>query len=342
MAYKSRYEDQLVGALDKLRNREFNYDFNADPMYHAYKDQYTKLGNEAAMNAAANVSALTGGFGNSYAATAASQANQQYLTKLNEQIPALYENAMRKYQMEGDDLKDLYGALGDADARDYSKYRDEVADNQWKTQFDYGKERDKVSDEQWQKNYDQALKQFEESVRQYNNNFEYGKQRDAVADQQWLDQFNRAKERDAVADAQWREQFDYGKSRDAISDEQWRAQFDENNRRYNQEWTASQEAQAAALALAQQRMASSGSGSGSGGNKNSDEDNGFSNKYAKHKDEITRTVAMAHQTSPTDPDYTARTLGNYLDEMVSDKKITEKDAELIFNQYIYEEEKRRK
>lgn len=273
MAYKSKYEELMDNALGKITNREkFSYDFNADPMYQMAKDQYTKLGNEAAMNAAANVSALTGGYGNSYATTAAAQANQQYLTKLNDQIPALYDAALKKYQMEGDDLKDVYSVLSDAESRDYSKYRDEVADNQWQTQFDYGKERDKVADEQWQKNFDQSLKQFEESVRQYNENFAYNKERAAVADQQWLDQFNYGKERDAaadaqwretfdynksrdaVSDAQWREQFDYGRNRDAISDAQWQAQFDENNRRYNQEWTASQEAQAAAQALALARL----------------------------------------------------------------------------------------
>lgn len=163
MAYKSRYEQQLANALGKITNREkFQYDFNADPMYQAYKDQYTKLGNEAAQNAAANVSALTGGYGNSYATTAAAQANQQYLTKLNEQIPTLYQQALSKYQMEGDDLNNIYSILSDAENRDYAKYRDQVAD------------------EQWQKNYEMALNQFNESTRQWNENFNYQKQQDAL------------------------------------------------------------------------------------------------------------------------------------------------------------------
>lgn len=173
MAYKSKYEEQLEKALGAITGREqFKYDFNADPMYQMYKDQYTKLGNEAAANAAANVSALTGGYGNSYAATAAAQANQQYLTKLNEQVPTLYQNALTKYQMEGDRLNNQYGLLSDADSRDYEKYRADVAD------------------EQWQKNYDQALRQFEESVRQYNQNYAYNQARDAAADAQWQAQFN--------------------------------------------------------------------------------------------------------------------------------------------------------
>ena len=349
MAYKSKYEERLSDALDRMTNREkFNYDFNADPMYQMYKDQYTKLGNEAAQNAAANVSALTGGYGNSYAATAAAQANQQYLTKLNEQIPALYENALRKYQMEGNDLKDAYSALGDAENREYSKYRDEVADNQWREQFDYGKERDKVSDEQWQKNFDQALRQFDESIRQYNENMAYNKERASVADQQWLDQFNYGKERDAVSDAQWREQFDYGKSRDAasdaqwreqfdygksrdsISDEQWLAQFNENNRRYNQEWDAEQAAQAAALALAQQRLNS----------KDKDKDEEIPSISKELQDEITKTAAMAHQSSASEPQTAMASFGRYLDGLVDKKKITEEQADEIMIAYKDEESKR--
>ena len=158
MAYKSKYEEQLANALNNLTNREkFSYDFNADPMYQQYKDQYTKLGNEAAANAAANVSALTGGYGNSYAATAAAQANQQYLTKLNEMIPSLQQQALNKYMMEGDELNNVYSTLSDADSRDYSKYRDEVAD------------------QQWQQN-------FEEQIRQYNQDFAENKRR---YDQEW-------------------------------------------------------------------------------------------------------------------------------------------------------------
>lgn len=178
MAYKSKYEEQLANALGRITNRKkFNYDFNADPMYQQYKDQYTKLGNEAAANAAANVSALTGGYGNSYAATAAAQANQQYLTKLNEMIPSLQQQALNKYMMEGDELNNTYQTLSDADSRDYSQYRDDVAD------------------EQWQKNYDQNLKAFEESIRQYNQNYAYNQARDAIADKQWQAQFDENKRR---------------------------------------------------------------------------------------------------------------------------------------------------
>lgn len=247
--YESGYEDRLNGMMDKIINRkEFNYDFNADPLYQNYKDQYTKLGNEAAQNAVANASALTGGYGNSYAATAGAQANQQYLTALNNVIPSLYNNALNQYNAEGNRLKDAYGMLQDAEARKYAQYRDDVADDQWQQSFDennrqwqqnfdYNKawnQQNFDSDNAWkQKDYDQRLREYQNAVDQWLQTFNYNQGRDAVADQQWRDQFDYSKGRDAVADAQWREQFDYGKGRDTVADQQWQTEFDENLRRWN-------------------------------------------------------------------------------------------------------------
>lgn len=229
MAYKSKYEDQLANALNRVTNRkEFSYDFNADPMYQMYKDQYTKLGNEAAQNAAASVSALTGGYGNSYATTAAAQANQQYLTKLNEVIPSLYEKALNKYMIDADSDNAALSALSDADARDYEKYRGDVADEQWQKSFD-------ENNRQWQAQHDQALKQFEESVRQYNEQFAYGKERDAIADSQWQQNYNQALKEYEEAIRQYNENMAYKRERDAVSDSQWQAQYNANLNKYNQQ-----------------------------------------------------------------------------------------------------------
>lgn len=185
--YQSKWQNQLDAALNAITNRKaFSYDFNADPMYQMYKDQYTKLGNEAAANAAANVSALSGGFGNSYATTAAAQANQQYLTKLNEMIPELYNLAMNKYKMEGDELNNRYSVLGTAEDRDYGRYRDQLAD--WYDKLNYlnsaedryyGRYRDQVADyndllaylqgaygtqlsnDQWRAELDEKIREFD-------------------------------------------------------------------------------------------------------------------------------------------------------------------------------------
>lgn len=156
-AYTSKYQTAIDDVLNKIQNRkDFSYDFNADPMYQMYKDQYTKLGNEAAANAAANVSALTGGYGNSYATTAAAQSNQQWLTKLNDMIPELYNMALNKYKLEGDELNNKYSVLGNAEDRDYGKYRDSVSD--WQSMLAYlqGAYSTQLANDQWEKEF--ALK----------------------------------------------------------------------------------------------------------------------------------------------------------------------------------------
>ena len=58
--YESQYGAQIDSLLEQIQNRKaFAYDFNADPLYQQYKNQYTKLGSDAAANAAAFCKALS-------------------------------------------------------------------------------------------------------------------------------------------------------------------------------------------------------------------------------------------------------------------------------------------
>lgn len=127
--YTSQFGGVISGLMDKIVNRQpFTYDFNADPIYHQYKDQFVKGGKEAAMNAVANASALTGGYGNSYAVTAGAQANQQALSGLNDIIPQLYNAAQKKYETDLNALYADYDLYNAAEQDNYNKYRDELSD----------------------------------------------------------------------------------------------------------------------------------------------------------------------------------------------------------------------
>ncbi len=200
--YNSKYNDSISNLMDKISNREkFSYDFNADPLYQNYKDTYTKLGKEAGINAAATASSLTGGYGNSYATTAASQANQQYLTQLNDVIPQLYSAAMDKYQMETEDLYNQFNMYETEENRLYGQYRDNVSDyySDWSNlQNGYGTA---LSNEQWQAE------------------MEYQKSRDAVSDSQWAQNFAYTQSRDNTSDSQWQKEFDESKR-------QWQAEYE--------------------------------------------------------------------------------------------------------------------
>ena len=148
--YTSQWQSQLNDVMGKILNREkFNYDLNGDALYQQYKDQYTNQGKMAMMDTMGQAAAMTGGYGNSYAQNVGQQAYQGYLQQLNNKIPELYNLALSKYQMEGDDLARQYSMLGTQENQDYSRYRDAVSDyntelsrlqNAYDTErsFDYG------------------------------------------------------------------------------------------------------------------------------------------------------------------------------------------------------------
>lgn len=217
--FSSQYENQLNDVYNQIMNRDkFTYDLNADALYNQYKDSYMKLGQTAMQDTMGQAAALTGGYGNSYAATAGNQAYQNYLSQLNDIVPDLYAQALNQYNSEGNDLLNKYNLANQAYQNDYSMYRDKVSDyqNDYNNAYNaYINERDfdyndyanmlsyyqqKALEEQDQHNWQT---EYDENVRQYNANMAYQKERDAVSDSQWAQQLAYQKERDAIADSQW-------------------------------------------------------------------------------------------------------------------------------------------
>ena len=123
------YGKSLQDALSKITNRQkFSYDLNGDALYNQYKNQYITQGKLAMMDSIGKASAMTGGYGNSYAATVGNQAYQGYLQKLNDVVPELYQMAYDRYVQEGNDLKDQYSILDNQYQTEYGEYRDKVGD----------------------------------------------------------------------------------------------------------------------------------------------------------------------------------------------------------------------
>ena len=108
----------LDGIIQKILNREdFSYDLNGDALYQQYKDKYIQQGKMAMQDTMGQAAAMTGGYGNSYAATVGNQAYQASLENLNDIVPELYQMAYDKYVQEGQDLYNQYGIASD----DYSR-----------------------------------------------------------------------------------------------------------------------------------------------------------------------------------------------------------------------------
>lgn len=128
--YQSSYKAQLDDLYNQVMNREkFSYNMSADPLYQQYKDQYVNLGQQAMMDTSAQAAALTGGYGNSYAATVGNQAYQAYLQQLNDIAPDLYQMALGQYNQEGENLQNQFSMAADLENQDYSRYMQDY--NNW-------------------------------------------------------------------------------------------------------------------------------------------------------------------------------------------------------------------
>ena len=123
------YGDAVKSAWDAINNREkFSYDLNGDTLYQQYKDKYINQGRLAMADTIGQASAMTGGYGNSYAVTAGNQAYQNSLQNLNDIVPQLYEMAYSRYTQEGNDLKDKYSILNNMYQTEYGEHCDKVSD----------------------------------------------------------------------------------------------------------------------------------------------------------------------------------------------------------------------
>lgn len=181
------YGQQMQDALKAIQDRpKFRYDLNGDALYQQYKDKYVQQGKQAMQDTMGQAAALTGGYGSTYSQSAGQQQYNAYLQSLNDVVPELYQLALNRYQMEGDDLQTQYALLADQYNTEYGQYRDKVGD--WQTQRDYlagryDSERDTdytmygdakdlayqdyrndIADKQWQQQYQESIRQFNEQM----------------------------------------------------------------------------------------------------------------------------------------------------------------------------------
>ena len=152
--YNSQYSSRIDDMLNQLLNRDkFSYNAMNDPLYQQYASMYNREGNRAMNDTLASAAANAGGM-NSYAVTAAQQANDYYSSQLNDKIPELYQMAYSMYMDDIDNqVRDL-GLLQDMDSTQYNRYRDTMSDWRNDLSFAYNMYRDNMGDWQWDKTFD--------------------------------------------------------------------------------------------------------------------------------------------------------------------------------------------
>ncbi len=211
--YSNPYKSEIDELLNQILNRDsFSYDAMNDPLYQQYAEMYRREGDRAMKNTITEAAAGAGGM-NTYAVTAAQQANSYYNSLLNDKVPELAQLAYQMYLNDIDlKVQDL-GLLQNMDATQYARYRDTMTDWYNDRNFAYGTYQDAVQQSNWQANYDSN---------EYWNNTNY------INDNYWNNKnfdFN-----------------DYWKDKEFDNNNYWaNKEFDNNNYWAEKEWDAQQE-----------------------------------------------------------------------------------------------------
>lgn len=119
---KTSYSDKLSEMMDTIMNREkFSYDVDTDPLFQQALASAMNSGKQAMQDTIGQASALTGGYGSTYATTAGNQVYNDFIEDAYDNLPQYYQMALEAYQLEGDELYRQYGMLYDADATEFSR-----------------------------------------------------------------------------------------------------------------------------------------------------------------------------------------------------------------------------
>ena len=140
------YQQARQSAEALLDRPAFSYDPEADPLYRAAREQYTRQGRRAMEDSMGRAAALSGGYASSYAQLRGDQAYDERLSRLAELLPDYYEKARSAYDKETGRLRDALGAALGLYDKDYQLWLDrqsarerqaaaEAKQEQWEQEF---------------------------------------------------------------------------------------------------------------------------------------------------------------------------------------------------------------
>lgn len=119
---KTSYSDQVRDMISQIQGRDkFSYDVDKDPLFQQALASAMNSGRSAMQDTIGQASALTGGYGSSYATSAANQAYNAFIEDAYDNLPQYYQMALDAYQSEGDEMYRQLGMLTDADEQEYGR-----------------------------------------------------------------------------------------------------------------------------------------------------------------------------------------------------------------------------
>lgn len=119
---KTSYSDQVKDMMDKIMNRDkFSYDVDTDPLFQQALSSAMNSGKQAMQDTIGQASALTGGYGSTYATTAGNQAYNAFIEDAYDNLPQYYQMALEAYQAEGDEMYRQLGMVSELDDKEYNR-----------------------------------------------------------------------------------------------------------------------------------------------------------------------------------------------------------------------------
>lgn len=119
---KTSYSDQVQAMMDKIMNREkFSYDVDTDPLFQQALASAMNSGKQAMQDTIGQASALTGGYGSTYATSAGNQAYNAFIEDAYDNLPQYYQMAREAYQMEGEEMYRQFGMVSELDDKEFNR-----------------------------------------------------------------------------------------------------------------------------------------------------------------------------------------------------------------------------
>ena len=119
---KTSYSDEITNLMSQISNRDkFSYDVDNDPLFQQALASAMNSGKSAMQDTIGQASALTGGYGSSYATSAGNQAYNAYLEDAYNNLPQYYQMALDAYNAEGEEMYRQLDMYNTADATEYNR-----------------------------------------------------------------------------------------------------------------------------------------------------------------------------------------------------------------------------
>ena len=119
---RTSYTDQVQEMMDKIMNRDkFSYDVDNDPLFQQALASAMNSGKQAMQDTIGQASALTGGYGSTYATSAGNQAYNSFIEDAYDNLPQYYQMALEAYQMEGEEMYRQFGVVSEMDDKEFNR-----------------------------------------------------------------------------------------------------------------------------------------------------------------------------------------------------------------------------